>query len=496
MIKRLVLALIVLSVVGIAAAYLRPAKPFRFRDRAVEPVGNFESMFFRNATKTEAEQHAIFVNRTLLIRTPSVVDHPEWLDPDPTRFTFKCVLAAAFGLDCKKGADVAATALRGWIDTGDLAYFELNRNWKDFDPNRSIDSIPLIPLAVVNRLDVASIGCQPDGNCSRPVDPAGRPCSDNSICGAEFRFVYAGVPYNQADGHYFALILEFTLPPLSKTDYIALAQQWANLANVADDPDHPSQTFAKAVGGVLSYCFKMPGILARIRANGLKDGNWNLSQVVPSGDRLTAQYLFQQPSTFFHPDTDCQEKRKSDLADFVAGNINSIVYPALQPPVPVSKYAFDALPKVRAGGYPMDPSGKEVLTFADNITASPDLTELLRHTVSLNTCLNCHGLETKTSIGGPTPFDQIRYRLKGQQSTLAPFLTGDGSSGEPTLNSYTVSAPVIKDGGCTASGKYDYTYNDLKRRAKYLQALLPLNPADDDKKWYAALLNLGTVAID
>lgn len=486
--RRIAIALAVLLTVIIVAYFLRPLGPVRFQNRALVPMRGFERYLYRLPTRKDAATHTDAANKSLILRTPSVVDHPEWLDPDPTRFTFPCLLAMALGLDCRSDADAAAQALIAWIDTGDEAFYELNCNWTHKDPNRSLASIPLIPLAVVNRMDLAAIGCEPDNNCNRPVDPSS-PCQSGAICGAEIRFVYAGVPL-VTTGHYFTLILEFTLPQLQKSDFIALARQWDAQTSLQDDPTtaNPaaSKAFANNAGKVLSYCFQMPGIKARMRISGRKDQTWQLRQFVAANGKLTPQNLFQQPARLIQADDQCQEKGISPLADFASTNPQQIL---------ISKYAFDLIPQLGTTTFPLNSNDTNVFTLADDVAAAGSL-ESLRQTLSLNSCAGCHGLETKQTIGDDTPFDQIRFRsAAGQQSHMAPFLTGD-NSGEPSLSSYQIDAPVIKSGGCSGSGSHQHRYNDLLRRDEYLQTVLSLSASDNDAAWYQKLNSFAVASID
>jgi hypothetical protein len=410
-----VAAVLALFAFWAAAWFFRQPLPVRFKDRSILPITGLERYLYREPSIQEIAAYTDVANKALLVRSLSVVDHPDWLAPaQPNRFSFPCLAAFTIGVSCDNADATAGQALRTAFNTQEDVYKALNQHWSALAPSRTIDTMPLILLAVVNRIDLASIGCQPDGDCTRYADP-GYVCTPTMICGAEVRFVYAGTS-NDMD-HYFTLILEFTLPNLSKGDFIALAQQWNSLASVPDvDPktDPPvAQNFAQSVGKVLAYCLDMKGVHGRMRISGRKDDAWELRQFSkdPNKPNFITQYLFQQPSDNIQIDNTCQQQGKA-MANFAAAN---------QPKILIAKYMFDGDSVLRTAGFDMsvsDAGSKDnahVLTLADNVLGS-DQPEETRHLLSLNSCAGCHGLETKKTDltqSTRTPFDQIRVRHSG-----------------------------------------------------------------------------------
>jgi len=474
----------VVAVIAIVGYLLRPPVPVRFQNRMLVQPPSIMRILYRPPTQAEIDDYARLVNQSLLIRAVPLVDDPAAMGPG---FTFPEVVAKAFAPLGVTDAGQIDSEFRSLADSEGNVFALLNKVWGN-GANRTVKNIPLRLLAVVNRMDQAVVGCQGYGGCLKPGKP---PCTGEHLCGAEVRFVYAGVASPSAP--FFTLIVEFSLLSVSKPDFLALASKWANLQT--GDPNDAG--FPMMVGDVLRYCWSLPsGMTARMRVNAkTNDGVWKLRQYQFTATGLAATDLFQQFYQQIQVDSDCQYQ--NELYDFAAANHDPIIqnlYEFTKPPLPSS--GFDM-------GLPAGKRKKNVLTFADTLPIADQ--DVIRHNLSSDSCSGCHGWETKPvvdpdSIEALAPFDQIQYREKGNLSQLTAFLTGNKTgavSGTPTLDSWTMTPPAVLDvvHGCSGRAK-DVSYNDLLRRKTYLLGVRGLSPSDSDAVWYAVLANSAGLSLD
>lgn len=483
--RRFLIAAMAFAALMVATYFLRVPEPVRFKNRLVVRAPWIMRFLYRTPKRAEINAYVKLVDQSLLIRATSLVDNPAAMGGG---FTFPEVAAKAFAPVGVTDASEIDGFFRATADSDGNVYYLLNNNWGT-GHGRTLQNIPLRLLAVVNRLDQAVVGCEGVGGCQKPGRP---PCVSDHLCGAEVRFVYAGVASPPAP--YFTLIVEFSLLSVSKADFVALANKWADLQKA--NPD--DSAFPMKVGDVLRYCWSLPGggMTARMRVNAkTNDGQWKLRQYKFTANGLVADPLFQQFAENFHSDSSCQSE--GSLYAFVGTKHDAIIQNIYEyPEAPLQTDQFDLqLPNYK--------NHRNVLTLADTLGYA-DL-GVVRHNLSVNSCSGCHGWETRLvvdpdSLTALAPFDQIQYREPGSRSELSAFLTGNKTgtaSGEPTLDSWMMTPPAISDASHGCSGKvWPVPYNDLLRREAYFLAVLGLLPSDSDEVWYKTLASNATLGLD
>jgi hypothetical protein len=159
-----------------------------------------------------------------------------------------------------------------------------------------------------------------------------------------------------------------------------------------------------------------------------------------------------------------------------------------------SDYSFEGVAGLSTYQVDLPEATANVLTL-DKTVAGPDVLDQLRFTLSINSCVGCHGLEARSPhlpasvVNARTLFDQVRYRKPGQQSELAGFLTG-GDTGEPSVSFLTVAPPVVANCAGTPAVRH---YNDLLRRHLFLYTVLQLKE-NTPAEWKRELDDKGLTA--
>ena len=442
-----------------------------YDNRALKPMSVSALMKAFRALPTgrltaAVDQYVHFVNKVLIIRNVEIVDNPDFQhDPEhplqtPGRWTFPSLLTIPYQKLGFTGSVEAA--VQAW--TPQLSLSPFNKRWLDSDKERSLPTIPLRLLAVVNRLDLARSGSEG--------------CPTNMFCKAEVRFVYAGTteqspPGNDLSHPFFTLILEFVLPPLASDALRDLVTRWVEL-NTEEDPN----AHRAALECLLNRSFELWSSslqVARIRVNSRASaqGLWTFGQFLLTKSGFQMSPLDQQFADGL--DNKCVVPNSSMGQFLIQPQVQAKVLAA------AADYNFFAPPgKCPTGDslatcYPsMTFSGLTVLTLDKKVAPGAHSVDDLRYALSINSCTGCHGLETQgvghdasNPLDPYTHFDQIKYREVGEQSRLSRFLAGV-PGGEPSLpNSFgwTVNpTPTVSGCGPAATPR---TFNDLLRRALF-----------------------------
>jgi len=422
-----------------------------------------------------------YVDRSLLVRNPAVTDDATqmWFFPTLIQRVFQTLK-----LPAGSSPDPAGDAVRYWVDN--VLDSNLSTRWNTLDPARPLNTIPLRLLAVVNRVDLAR-----SGNSG---------CPAAMYCGAEFRFVYAGITETESNPPdpllvhpYFSLIFEFALPKLSGYDLQKLAVAWDSLADTSvTDTAYPGalETELAALYAQWAQGLRADGQLAtpadsqvRIRVNAItnEDGPWHMAQFAVSAAGIIQVPLDQQFSDSF-PLNQCvssstAKKYKLDTILAAPGRIVAADYNFFMPGTNCKDVTLTGdLASCRAT---IESNDASVLTLDKGVVSptAPASPDELRYALSINSCTGCHNLETQglgwDPLQGNPPhgnpydesshFDQIRYRETNSVSTLSRFLTG-ADDGEPSVSFWPVTTPLA--GSCVPQPP-NRGFNDLLRRALY-----------------------------
>jgi hypothetical protein len=396
--------------------------------------------------------HVSFAEKALLIRGTDVVDSTDF-QSDPAYsnsgpWSFASVIDRAF-----RRSGTAPEAVQGkiqeWAATPSPELRLLVKFWKAVDPKlKSVNKIPLRLLAVVNRIDLATMSCGP-----------------GKIGGAEVRFVYAGIP-QPPEKPFFTGIVEFVLPCMSKADFQTMGAEWISLAS------EPSSTYLQQLERILDRRTSQASSV-RVRVNGKQEATWNLGQFGVNAQGIVRQGADRQPDqtkVLYN----CAD-RNTDFNEFVKSSLNSILN---------SNYVFTGQTFGTNIGTIIGAT-PSVLTLA-NLIVNSVKTDEARFSLSLNSCTGCHGWETvrKADDNDVAPFDHVKYRPYRQQSLLSNFLTGT-ETGNPGVGLWTVQPPVLSQ--CNPPQASARHYNDLLRRHLYLYILGSLDPNAADQVWADAL---------
>ncbi len=403
-------------------------------------------------------EHVKFADGVLIVRSKDVVNASDFANP-PGAWSFQSLISAALTKGC--GANCPETPQRWLVDwvngshTGAFGIFK--GTWNPQEP--TLANIPLRLLAVVNRMDLAKVS---DTNCN-PLPLGGNMGKDAQMCGAEVRFVYAGI--NHSDAPYLTVILEFVLPAMTKGQFLALAPYWTHLENSTNRMGDLESALIASLGGPSLSAIAS----ARIRVNGT-DGIWRFGQAAlywtqSSQPPPIDQELDQQPSPKM---PQCVRDKK--LANFV--KTNDVLH---------ANYSLDSIGYQSTIGT-IQPAAAYVLTFATGLV--PDNYRLA---FSVNSCTGCHGFETvnTNNTAAPSPFDQVKYRKQDECSKLSNFLAGKGDGGEPTLSPWKVTRTAIYPGclDTTHPPPAPGQFNDLWRRHIFFTILATLDPNAPDQNW-------------
>jgi hypothetical protein len=487
---------------------MRDVRQMTFEGRAItlDSLAILQKLSLRYPISLE-QDYIRFVDRALVIRGTNVVEDPLFqYDPfhdDPSalrgRWTFPNLLRLALtGFD----PDKIATEIDEKIVRGPSP--QLGSTWKKVDPKQRLNTIPLRLLAVTNRLDLARLVVTPGGA------PGSINCPKGQLCGAEIHFVYSGIIDPDATGTedskpYLNLILEFVLPPLSKSEIRKLAWRWV------DPFSRPAEHSAKDLDGLLTDVMQrwsQGPRTSRIRINA-HEGNWTLLQFAVTKQGLIRTPLNQEPNINNVQNT-CVAA-DSPVGKYVAKNTEAILrsdydfyQPGAAPNAQDCKGGMDVPQRCAAI---LDEGIKQVLTLPANLVKPVQKTDAVRFSLSLNSCTGCHSYETRRYQVGPKggsplePFNQLLYREKGQLSPISAFL-GGGGDGRPHLyTAWRVEPPVSPVcGGPAPDAK---SYNDLIRRAVFHLVILDLPDLDSpfellddvlDRIWSTALNRHGLTA--
>ena len=461
----------ILAAAGVTVS--RPAEVRFLPDRALTFGPIDQVRMFAGRLPWDPAEHRNFANRCLVVRCLEVVNQHEFADPKG-RWSFQQLVRNALTKGCKPDCPKSPDQ---WVSDfvhgyQSQAFNEILSLWP---ANTTLDTIPLRLLAVVNRMDLAKVS---DAKC-KALDvehPGGG--KDAQVCGAEVRFVYAGIN-GPGDEPYLALILEFVLPPMSKTEFLKLAGLWTKLEHSRDFFGDLTSALTASLGGPELANIKS----ARIRANGTQGRVWYFAQTALYSGTNT------QPPPAVEP---LDQQPKSAVTKCWPGD-SLLAKIANSKDVEHDQYEFDAASGLQTTEAFIQPTtdSEHVLTFAKRAVSDKK-----RLAISINSCTGCHGFETVNTdrIGYDSPFDQIKFRKANEQSKLSHFLSGEGNGSEPSMARWSVrSIPVLQD--CCA----DHTpepgkFNDLWRRHDFFDALRKLHPSDTDGDWVKALEATSLVA--
>lgn len=462
--------LFVASIAGVALyAWLQKPKPPLFRSRALVPVSLVTHYIKHDGIVPDdvLKRHQEVAEKVLMIRDPTVVDSPDF-DSDPPyaaattpEWGFASIIRKAF-----ERAGAPSGQVQTFVDTWRMTlddkvreYFEAA--WKLHDPNFSLERAPVRLLAIANRIDLGDllpIGCEKGTT---------EPCS---VCKSEVHFVFAAVPASNQPDDYLRLIVEFTLPCLSKREFKELAGGWASLQGL--DWNGAASPYHVRLKRILSY-ITARAQSARLRLNENSfSGTWSIFQLSFKQDGLKPALLDQEPPRGM---AECHNAI-DDLGKFVkAGNLDLIA---------ASRYTLpDSLI------LPTDSINlvRHVLTLAPDV-APADHLDAVRFALSLNSCAGCHGVETRTK------FHHLGMRLRWSRSCLSPFLTGVGDAcGDNVSTGHVTIGPLSPANGCDVKLE-KREFNDLLRRHLFLHRVQKLDATSSDREWREALDNSGLTA--
>lgn len=430
---------------------------------------------------------------SLIVRRVEVVDNPDFQPPQgstapPGDWTFPRLMTRAFAVLGEPDPSHVEKYFQDWADRN----APMDARWSEASSSRALARIPLRLLAVVNRLDQG-----------RLVN-----CPDKHVCGAEFRFVYAGMVPPPAPTHaivsersqdpYLTVSVEFVLPPLSRDQVVTLARSWMSLSLASIDtsvltgltrlvgaPAAVATTprpidLEKVLDSLFTLWSQPAGRVLRIRTSRLLGSPWEMVQYVADASKGLAQVpLDQETSADFGK---CVQKG-SALGRFIAAHKDEIL-DSTQNFSPAG--ACTGLAACRT--YLLELKNK-VLTLAPGV-ADPAKIEPLRYALSLDSCRGCHGMETRGQLPPAPPagnfqtrtqFEHVKYRDAGKVAPLSRFLTGELD--EPSFLPWPVTPnPVPRcNNGNRPPERY---YNDLLRRLLFHLAVLivPQNEWEDTFK--------------
>jgi hypothetical protein len=465
------------SLVLLCAAFLaailwktaRESVPIKFRNRARVGLAalhrsKFASLRYYDQPVRFNSDHLIFSNQALIVRDCTLMDSTDFEPGNPLA---KWGIVALLGAIPNSPATNQQT-VESWFQ--DLVRSDgppvLNTFWNVWSGRSQplkLDQIPLLPLAVTNRMDLAHM----DG------------CDSGTVCGAELHFVYAGTrPDNNP---YLTLILEFTLQPMPLSGpggFLDLGQKWEKLGSAT--PADFATGFPTLLDLVLARVSH-----ARIRVNANNGTTWVFGQFdilgqsdVSGSHRFQEVALDQQANIYIKQ---CQDA-STDLGEFTQKNSSAILN---------SSFCFHPADHLQTDDPKMNDSDMSVLTLGQNV-AGQNLDDL-RFALSINSCVGCHGREPQTQAEHDDAahkypngqFDQIHYREPHVNSKLSYFLTG-GTTGEPTLDFPPVVPTLFPN--CAGGNAQPREFNELVRRHLFLDALVntpPTSPADWDARFVA-----------
>ena len=393
-------------------------------------------------------QHRIVAERCLLIRNPAIVDSVDF-DSDPVSrsnpnppWGFAQVIYRAFRT---AGANLSQVEgfMQAWQSDQGLGGLDLR--WK-----QPITQAPVRLLGVINRLDLAELK-------SRGVDR-----NDGAMCGAEVRFVYAALSSLQAG--YLNLIVEFVLPCISKPAFHAYAARWNDLRTLPGPA--PGSPYYRSLEWLLTEATGHANCV-RLRVSMRNDNVWDVHQFAFQSKGLARQLLFRQPNV---GKVSCDPR--SLFSGFVQNNLPQILASQYSIPAPLGAQIERLSPILAA------------LTLAPGIGGA--YYERARYSLSINSCLGCHGIETGTQ------FNHLQYRRRGESSRLSNFLAGP-SQDVVTDQPWSPGAPPL---ACVNGTHGDVRFfNDLVRRHLFLNIARRLDPAAPDVVWRRALDTTGLTAL-
>ncbi len=413
------------------------------------------------------DEHTTFCERSLLIRSTLVVNSVEFCtDPTnpytPGRWSFQQIIERAFAWASIR-SDEVEKRVNGWVCMeSDSALGPLRRAWS-VCPNqpKSVNTIPLRLLAVVNRLDLAKFDT----------------CQEGWACQPEVRFVYGAVTQETIPP--FSLIIEFVLRGQRKNQFKAVATRWADLARLEGG------NYLSALANLLGSLLADPEAI-RIRVIGVNSGSWDFSEYYfVNGKGLVPHLLEQQPHPYMASPAVCQEAT-SKLACFTRQHLPEILR---------GRQSFDKT-FLQTSATQILESSSTVLTLAPNTLNRLKRAALddARASLSISSCAGCHGYETLNAPDEAGPFAQVKYRDAKCRSRLSNFLTGDENAsggGDPTLKVWTMTPVPVRDGSCSKVQIGTRYYNDLLRRHLFLYEVLHLDPNASNSVWSKALEETG-----
>jgi hypothetical protein len=445
------------------------------------------------------EPYAQFVNSGLVIREPEILNSPDFqhetnLSSPSGLWSFPKLMQRTFVALGQPDPAQVEKYFRDWAETSDA----FTSRWALENANLRLEAIPLRLLAVVNRLDLGRVDN----------------CPGNQVCGAEFRFVYAGIKLpaevpedvlkqnpalKVSRNPYFTVIVEFVLPPVPREQFRAYADSWISLwwrrlsLPLVEKPE-PVENLNAVLGELFKRWSRDRAPYVRIRSNlRLSDDMvWQMRQYRLDGTAgMVRAPLDQEP----HVNTNQCVAGNSPLGVFVQQKRDIVLK---------STHNYYTRPvcgdtELTTCIASLSPFQNKVVTLArENAPASdPSKLDPVRFATSISSCKGCHGVETRGNLPPSdgmshfadfTQFDQLKYREPNVASALPRFLAGK-SSGEPSLIPWQVDPPAIDQ--CAGDAKVERRYyNDLLRRFLYHLVVATLPVSEWDKTFEA--MNLPT----
>ncbi len=389
----------------------------------------------------------VFQDKVLMITDPGVVQDPgRTFDPctggNPNGvWTFKH-LVTEMANQPVSGIDPAVFAeqwLDHWLSNQTINTFtvparpnmsSILSSWpRKSDGTLDLDRSPLRLLAIVSRLDLATVRGGGSGYVTRTGD---------FLDGGEARFIFGFL-----DGCTplpFSVIFEFRVPKCTCTAVRGWARQWISLNNYTLG----SSTYNAHLERITEQ-FVRAGA-APTRPNGSAIGQVRTDETFLSSPwELREFQLDQRFFSFLHEKTSADTPDNSfngtpAFADWVRGGI----IPGLPNNVPKVPLIFaphgnflGAHPQEPTAGFFWDEPGLAVCTNA--------LEREGRFTASINSCNGCHSGETGTQFVQVDPSTPL-----GMPAFLSGFLTG-----------ITINDPALAARGC---GPFMRHFDDLDRR--------------------------------
>lgn len=390
-----------------------------------------------------------FQDKVLMITDPLVVQDPSrTFDPctggNPNGvWTFKHVITemanqSASGID---PAVFAEQWLKHWLSNQNINTFNVparpNMNlilgsWpRKADGTLDLDQSPLRLLAIVSRLDLASVRGGGSGYSTSTGD---------FLDAGEARFVFGFL-----DGCFptpFSVIFEYRVPKCSCEGVKAWANQWVAL----DGFTLGSSTYNAHLERITEQFVRANA--NPIKPNGSAIGQVRTNEIFLAGPwELREFQLDQFPFSFLHEKTTADSMHDSfngnaGFADWV----RNAVIPGLPNNVPKVPLFFAPHGNF-LGGNPQAPGAGFFWDEASlNVCGDPNERDG-RHTASINTCNGCHAGETQTPFVHVDPSTPL-----GTPAFLSGFLTG-----------ITVNDPGLQARAC---GPFARSFDDLDRREK------------------------------